>query len=280
MEQKKMNQDILERIHGAAGYIRSVTDFEPEIGLILGSGLGDYAETLEDPVIIPYQAIPGFPVSSVEGHKSRFVMGTRFGRKVIVMQGRFHYYEGYSQQELTIPIRTMKLLGVASLIITNAAGGVNTSFESGALMAITDHINYSGYNPLIGPNLDEFGLRFPDMSEVYSKSLRKKLIDEAKKEGIDVKEGVYLMYFGPSFETPAEIRAFRTLGADAVGMSTVPEAITANHCGIRTLGISCITNMAAGVLDQPLNHLEVMETAERVKGEFTRLLDLALKKVM
>ncbi len=280
MELKQRNQEILERIHGAADYIRSVTDFAPETGLILGSGLGDYAQTLENPIIIPYADIPGFPVSSVEGHKSRFVMGTRFGKKVIIMQGRFHYYEGYSQQELTIPVRTMKLLGVKNLIITNAAGGVNTSFESGALMAISDHINYSGYNPLIGPNLDEFGLRFPDMSEVYDKALRKKLIEEAKKENIDVKEGVYLMYFGPSFETPAEICAFRTLGADAVGMSTVPEAITANHCGIRTIGVSCITNMAAGVLDQPLNHLEVMETAERVRGEFTRLIDIALEKVL
>ena len=272
--------NLKERIWGAVDAIRARTDFEPEIGLILGSGLGDYAERIKNPFIVNYQDIPGFPVSSVEGHKSRFVMGEHLGKRVIAMQGRFHYYEGYTQQEIAIPIRVMKLLGVKELVLTNAAGGVNTSFDSGALMVITDHINYSGSNPLMGPNLAEFGVRFPDMCDIYSRELRAKLMDEAEKAGIPVREGVYIMFSGPSYETPAEIRMCRVLGADAVGMSTVPEAIAANHCGIKVLGVSCITNMAAGVLDQPLNHVEVMETANRVKSDFTRLIDLILTRVV
>ncbi len=271
--------DIKSRIIGAAKQIMSVVDFSPEIGLVLGSGLGDYAEMLENPVIIDYADIPGFPVSSVAGHKSRFVLGERFGRKIIAMQGRFHYYEGYSQQELTIPVRAMHLLGVEKLLITNAAGGINTAWSSGALMAITDHINYSGANPLMGPNFEEFGSRFPDMSEVYDSALREKLVAEAENAGIRVERGVYIMFTGPSYETPAEIRMARAMGADAVGMSTVPEAIAANHCGMKVLGISCITNMAAGVLKAPLDHKEVMETANRVKGNFTKLIDIAIQKV-
>ncbi len=271
--------DIKSRIDGAAERIRNIYDFSPQIGLVLGSGLGDYAETLENPVIINYADIPGFPVSSVAGHKSRFVLGERFGKKTIAMQGRFHFYEGYSQQELTIPIRAMRLLGVKKLLITNAAGGVNTAWSSGALMSITDHINYSGSNPLIGPNLEEFGPRFPDMSEVYDQTLREKLVKEAEIARIRIEQGVYIMFGGPSYETPAEIRMARALGADAVGMSTVPEAIAANHCGMKVLGISCITNMAAGVLKAPLNHKEVMATASRVKGDFTKVLDIAIQKV-
>lgn len=271
--------DIKSRIGCAAAHIKSVSDFSPEIGLVLGSGLGDYAETLENPAIINYTDIPGFPVSGVAGHKSRFVLGGRFGKRIIAMQGRFHFYEGYSQQELAIPIRTMRLLGVKKLLITNAAGGVNTAWSSGALMAITDHINYSGSNPLTGPNLEEFGPRFPDMSEIYDQTLREKLVKEAEIAGIRIEQGVYMMFGGPSYETPAEIRMARVLGADAVGMSTVPEAIAANHCGMKILGISCITNMAAGVLKAPLDHKEVMETANRVKGDFTRVLDIAVQKV-
>ena len=271
--------DIKSRIEGAVKHIQSVCDFQPEIGLVLGSGLGDYAETLEHAVIINYADIPGFPTSSVAGHKSRFVLGERFGKRIIAMQGRFHFYEGYSQQELTIPVRAMRLLGVEKLLITNAAGGVNTSWSAGALMAIADHINYSGANPLMGPNLDEYGPRFPDMTEVYDAALREKLVEEAAKEGIRVEQGVYMMLAGPSYETPAEIRMARVLGADAVGMSTVPEAIAARHCGMKVLGISCITNMAAGVLKAPLNHAEVMETASRVKGQFTKVLDIAIQKV-
>ncbi|MGI6193174.1 MAG: purine-nucleoside phosphorylase [Christensenellales bacterium] len=271
--------DIQSRIEGAVKHIKSVCDFEPEIGLVLGSGLGDYAETLENPVIINYADIPGFPTSSVAGHKSRFVLGERFGKKIIAMQGRFHFYEGYSQQELTIPVRTMHKLGVKKLLITNAAGGVNTAWSAGALMAISDHINYSGSNPLIGANLDEFGPRFPDMSDIYNTELREKLVQEAKKAGIQVEQGVYMMFTGPSYETPAEIRMARVLGADAVGMSTVPEAIAANHCGMKVLGISCITNMAAGVLKAALHHAEVMETANRVKSQFTEVLNIAIQKV-
>lgn len=271
--------DIRSRIYTAAEHIKKIEDFIPEIGLVLGSGLGDYAETLENALIVNYADIPGFPVSSVAGHKSRFVLGTRFGKRIIAMQGRFHYYEGYSQQEISIPVRTMHLLGVRNLMLTNAAGGINTAWSSGALMAITDHINYSGSNPLMGPNLDEFGPRFPDMSRVYDPVLRQKLINEAANEGIRVEQGVYIMFAGPSYETPAEIRMARVMGADAVGMSTVPEAIAANHCGMKVLGVSCITNMAAGVLDAPLNHLEVMATAERVRGEFTKLVDIAIQKV-
>lgn len=207
-------------------------------------------------------------------------MGYKHGKKVIAMQGRFHYYEGYSQQEISIPVRVMKKLGVKSLFITNAAGGINTGFSSGALMMISDHINYSGANPLIGENLDEFGPRFPDMSDIYSRELREKLKTCAERDGIPTETGVYIMFTGPSYETPAEIRMARIMGADAVGMSTVPEAIVANHCGIKVLGVSCITNMAAGVLDAPLNHVEVMETANRVKADFTRLVDLAIKEVL
>ncbi len=266
-------------IEQAVSYIRSMTDFQPEIGMILGSGLGDYAGQIENPVCIPYSGIPEFPVSTVAGHAGQFVLGERLGKKVIVMQGRFHYYEGYSQRQLTMPVRIMKRLGVDRLVITNAAGGVNLSFHAGTLMMISDHINYSGGNPLIGSNLDEFGPRFPDMSKVYDQPLRQKLREEAKKVGIRLDEGVYMMFSGPNYETPAEVRMARVLGADAVGMSTVPEAITAGHCGMRVLGISCITNMAAGVLDAPLRHDEVVETANRVRADFVRVLDVILQKV-
>ena len=272
--------NIKERIDGAYAAIRKQTDFEPEIGLILGSGLGDYGESIENPTVIPYASLPEFPVSGVEGHKSRFLLGELFGKKVICMQGRFHYYEGYSQQEISIPIRVMKRLGVKKLLITCAAGGINKAFSSGALMVISDHINYSGANPLMGENLEEFGPRFPDMSNVYDRELRSALVKKAKSAGIPVETGVYIMFTGPSYETPAEIRMARVMGADAVGMSTVPEAIAANHCGIKVLGISCITNMAAGVLDAPLNHLEVMETANRVKDQFTKLVDIAVREVL
>lgn len=272
--------DLKKRIDNAVAYLRSVTDFRPEVALILGSGLGDYAQNIENPIVVPYEDIPDFPVSSVQGHASRFVMGLCHGKKVIAMQGRFHFYEGYSQRELTMPVRVMKKLGVEKLIITNAAGGVNTSFSSGALMVISDHINYSGANPLMGSNLEEFGPRFPDMSNVYDKALRTKLLEEAAKEGLELQQGVYIMFSGPSYETPAEIRMARVMGGDAVGMSTVPEAIAASHCGMKVLGISCITNMAAGVLDAPLNHAEVMETAERVKGTFNKVIDLALERVL
>lgn len=244
----------------------------PEVGLILGSGLGSLADEIIDPVFVPYDTLKGFPVSTVEGHAGRFVMGEFEGRYVIAMQGRFHYYEGYDIASVAMPVYVMKLLGVTHLLLTNAAGGVNTGFEPGDLMLIDDHLNLSGHNPLIGPNKVQFGPRFPDASEIYSKSLNLKIHDLAKALGIHLQHGVYAMSPGPSYETPAEVRMARVLGVDAVGMSTVPEALVANHCGIVVTGISCITNMAAGILDQPLCHDEVVETAERVKSNFTALV--------
>ncbi len=270
---------IAQRIDNACAYIRSITDCQPEIGMILGSGLGDFCDRLEDPVVIPFDQIPGFPVSTVEGHAGAFVFGTCLGRAVVALRGRIHYYEGYTQQEVTMPVRVMARLGVKTLVLTNAAGGVNLDFSAGCLMLIRDHINLSGMNPLIGPNLDDFGPRFPDMSDVYTAQLREKLKPLAAQAGIDLREGIYLMYSGPNYETPAEIRAFRTLGADAVGMSTVPEALVARHSGLQVVGVSCITNMAAGVLDRKLDHSEVVVTAQRVKGQFTRLLEIILEAV-
>jgi len=272
--------ELTKRIDEAAAYIRSkLGDRKPQVGLILGSGLGAYADDLEDAVCIPYSEIPGFLVSTVEGHRGQLVAGRRAGMSVLAMQGRFHYYEGYSQQEITLPVRVMKSLGIGDLIITNAAGGINESFGEGVLMLITDHINYSGQNPLIGPNLSSFGPRFPAMTKVYDPVLRRRLQDAAKAEGIDLREGIYTMYSGPNYETPAEIRFFRAIGADAVGMSTVPEVIVAAHCDMRVLGISCITNMAAGMSDVHLSHAEVEATASRVRGTFIRVVDLALAAI-
>lgn len=260
--------------------IREKTDFVPEVGLILGSGLGDYADRIENKIIIPYSELPEFPVSTVAGHAGQFVLGEINGRKVIAMQGRVHYYEGYTQRQITMPVRIMKNLGVDKMIITNAAGGVNTEFKPGTLMMINDHINLSGRNPLIGPSPEEFGARFPDMTTVYAKKYRENLRKLALEEGITLEEGVYMMMSGPSYETPAEVRMVRALGGDAVGMSTVPEAIVCSQMGISVLGISCITNCAAGILDQPLNHAEVVETADRVKTEFVKVVDIALRKVV
>ncbi|RBW70373.1 purine-nucleoside phosphorylase [Bacillus taeanensis] len=255
-------------IKQAAAFIQKKVTFTPEIGLILGSGLGVLAEEIENPVRISYSKIPGFPVSTVEGHAGQFVFGTLQGKKVAAMQGRFHFYEGYSMDKVTFPVRVMKEIGIERLIVTNAAGGVNTEFEAGDLMIITDHINNMGTNPLIGPNDNELGVRFPDMSEAYSKRLRQLAKEAAGEINISVQEGVYVGNTGPVYETPAEIRMIRTLGGDAVGMSTVPEVIAARHAGIEVLGISCISNMAAGILDQPLTHDEVIETTEKVKANF------------
>ncbi len=266
-------------IDEAVRIIRQRTDLVPEVGMILGSGLGDYADRIENPVKIPYQDIPNFPVSTVAGHTGQFVLGNRNGKTVIAMQGRIHYYEGYTQRQITLPVRIMKRLGVQNMLLTNACGGVNLSFAPGTLMMISDHINYSGSNPLLGPNFEIDGLRFPDVSRVYPKELRDKLRQCAAREGIALQEGVYMMFSGPCYETPAEVRMARTLGADAVGMSTVPEGIVCAHCGIPVLGISCITNYAAGILDQPLSHQEVVETAARVKDTFVQVVDLILKEV-
>jgi len=267
---------INQRIENALAYIRKKSGLIPRIGLILGSGLGDFANHLSDQVCVPFGEIPNFPVSTVEGHEGMFVFGNINRIPVVILRGRLHYYEGYSQQEITMPVRIMKKLGVETLILTNSAGGVNVDFSAGTLMLITDHINYSGSNPLIGPNFDAFGPRFPDVSDMYTKTLRVRIKEAAIKEGVSLKEGVYLMYSGPSFETAAEIRFFRSIGADAVGMSTAPEALVACHCGMKVIGVSCITNMATGVLDKKLNHEEVLETANRVKPDFEKVIKIAV----
>lgn len=267
---------LQEKIHSAAEFLGGRIPFAPEVGLVLGSGLGDFADTLEDAVRVPFKEIPNFPQPTVEGHTGAFVFGRKMGKQVVALQGRLHYYEGFTQQELTLPIRVLAALGVKSLVLTNAAGGVNLNFRPGDLMLIADHINFSGSNPLIGPNLDSFGPRFPDVSDLYTKDLRMAIRDKAAEAGIPLQQGVYLMYSGPNYETPAEIRAFRTLGADAVGMSTAPEALVAGHCGMQVVGISCITNMAAGVLPVKLSHAEVVETAALVHDRFQKLLELVL----
>ena len=267
---------LQEKITAAAAYIKDRIQQPPTVGLVLGSGLGDFADTLENPIRIPYSDIPDFPQPTVEGHSGAFVFGTKQGKSVVALQGRLHYYEGFTQQEITLPIRVLAAIGVKTLLLTNAAGGVNLGFQPGDLMLLSDHINYSGANPLIGPNLAEFGPRFPDMSDLYTKSLRTAIKEKAAEAGISLQEGVYAMYSGPNYETPAEIRMFRTMGADAVGMSTVPEALVAGHSGLQVIGISCITNMAAGVLPVKLNHAEVVETAAKVHDLFHKLVDLIL----
>lgn len=251
--------------------------FAPETGLVLGSGLGFFADDrIEVEGVLPYEAIPGFPVSTVPGHAGRFVYGRLGGKKVICMQGRFHFYEGYSMRQLTLPVRLMAAIGVTTLFLTNAAGGINRGYASGDFMMLSDHINFLGTNPLIGATESE-GVRFPDMTEVYDAALRAKIREWAVKAQIVLKEGVYIAVTGPSFETPAEIRFFERIGADAVGMSTVPEAIVARQHGLRVVGFSCITNAAAGYSGQPLTHEEVSETAERVRPAFAELLAGAVR---
>jgi len=261
-----------EMIREAADYISAKIIAAPEVGLILGSGLGILAELVEQGVVIPYGEIPHFPTSTVEGHAGELLIGEIAGRTVVMMKGRFHMYEGYGPQATAFPVRVMKALGVKTLLVTNAAGGVNTAYHPGDLMLIADHLNMTGQNPLIGPNDDKLGARFPDMSNAYTRRLRTIAKDVAEAEQIPIQEGVYAGLLGPNYETPAEIRMLRTLGADAVGMSTVSEVIVASHAGLEVLGISCISNMAAGILDQPLSHQEVMETTERVKDKFLRLV--------
>lgn len=244
---------------------------EIDFGLILGSGLGELAEEIEEAIVIPYDQIPFFPTSTVVGHAGQLVYGTLSGKKVLAMQGRFHFYEGHSMQTVTYPVRVMAALKAHSVIVTNASGGVNESFVPGDLMLITDHINFTGQNPLIGPNEDEIGPRFPDMSEAYTLTYREVAKEAASQLDLTLKEGVYMGYSGPTYETPAEIRMSRTMGADAVGMSTVPEVIVATHSGLKVLGISCITNLAAG-MQANLNHEEVVETTQRVKQSFKALI--------
>lgn len=265
--------EYTRQVQEAAAYVRSALGGRrPEIAITLGSGLGDLAERLDAPLTIPYKEIPHFPVSTVSGHKGQFVCGKLGGKEVLCMQGRFHYYEGYDLKQVTMPVRVMKLLGIDSLMVTNAAGGINTGFHAGTLMLIEDHLNLTGENPLIGENLDAFGDRFFDMTVAYDKEYRTLAKATAEELNIPLATGVYAWLTGPNFETPAEIRYLRTIGADAVGMSTVPEVLVARHSGIRVLGISCITNLAAGMTDNTLSHEEVKETADRVQNEFIRLV--------
>lgn len=259
-----------KRVQDAADAVRAACG-EADVGLILGSGLADSID-LEDARTIAYGDIPLFLQSTTAGHKNEWVSG-RIGRnRVCMMRGRFHYYEGYTPEDIVLPIRVMKTLGVKTLIVTNAAGGIHPDFHPGDLMVIQDHINFCGVNPLVGPNDDAFGIRFPDMTHAYDPELAESAHACAQRLGISLQDGVYIWMSGPSFETPAEIRMARALGADAVGMSTVPEVIAARHCGIRVLGISCITNMAAGILDQPLTHAEVTKTGQHVKHDFAELI--------
>ena len=274
-----MAKDMYERVEQAAASIRVRCKLAPQIAIVLGSGLGDFADSVLDAVVTPYEEIPHWPASKVIGHAGRLAIGSVTGKCVAALAGRVHFYEGHELSTVVFATRVMGRLGVKHIILTNAAGGINTGFAQGALMVIDDHINLLGGSPLTGPNDDRFGVRFPDMSEVYSRRLRAVADEAARARSVAISHGVYVAVHGPSYETPAEIRAFRTLGADAVGMSTVPEAIAARHMGMEVLGISCITNMAAGVLPQPLDHNEVMETARRVKGSFIALLEGIIERL-
>ncbi len=276
---RKPAASAFARASRAAKYIQSRTKLRPKIGLVLGSGLGAFADELTSATRIPYTKIPGFPRSTVEGHAGQLVIGKLGNIPVAVMQGRVHLYEGYAPKEVVFPMRVLGRLGIRAAILTNAAGAINVAYSQGALVVIRDHINLQGANPLVGPNDERFGTRFPDMSQAYWKPYREIALGEAKRLGLGAHEGVYAALSGPSFETPAEIRYLKTIGADLVGMSTVPEVIVARQMGIRVLGISCVTNLAAGILDQPLTHAEVMETGERVKGQFMALLHAVIPHV-
>ena len=274
MSQVRLTDDhYFDRVNEAAEFLRGRGFGGGDVGLVLGSGLGAFAEQLNDGFGIDYREIPHWPASATIGHAGRLVGGTVHGRRVLVLSGRVHFYEGHNLRTVTFAIRVLNQLGIRTLLLTNAAGGINTRFSQGALMVIDDHINLMGSNPLVGPNEDRFGFRFPDMTEVYSKRLRALARDTAQAIELPIEHGIYIAVHGPSYETPAEIRAFRVLGADAVGMSTVPEAIVARQMRMEVLGISCITNMAAGVLPQPLHHDEVMQTAARVRTEFIALIE-------
>ncbi|SNR87121.1 purine-nucleoside phosphorylase [Anaerovirgula multivorans] len=269
----------MNKIQEATQYIKSFIDTTPQIGLILGSGLGVLADEIEKPQVIPFEKIPHFPVSTVEGHAGELVIGELEGKLVAAMKGRFHYYEGYSMEKVTFPVRVMIALGIENMVVTNAAGGTNKSFTPGDLMIIEDHINFAFNNPLIGPNDNQLGVRFPDMSTAYCKELIGLAQSIANDLKLDVKKGVYAYLTGPTYETPAEVRMMTILGGDAVGMSTVPEVIVAVHGGIKVLGISCITNMASGILNQPLSHEEVIETTQKVKNQFIRYVKEIVNKI-
>jgi purine-nucleoside phosphorylase len=271
--------DPFTHAESAAQVILGRTPLRPRIALVLGSGLGGFADSLTDATRVPYAEIPAFPQSTAIGHAGQMVIGKAGDVPVAAMQGRVHLYEGYSAQQVTFPIRVFRRMGIRAVILTNAAGGINLSYSQGALVLIRDHINLQGENPLVGPNDDRFGVRFPDMTHAYAKDYREFAHTEFAKHGLTLHEGVYAGLLGPSYETPAEIEYLRRIGADLVGMSTVAEVIAARHMGIKVLAISCVTNMAAGILDQPLSHAEVMETGERVKTTFEALLCAVLPRV-
>lgn len=269
----------MEVIRKAAGYITARIGDIPKTALVLGSGLGEFGESLTEKTEIPYVQIPGFPTSTVPGHAGKLIYGCLEGKPLLCLSGRFHFYEGYEMKDVAFYVQVLKTLGVEQLILTNAVGGINTDFSPGDLMLITDHIKFFDTTPLRGKNVEELGPRFFDMSHAYTPSLAQTARTAAKESGIELREGVYAFMPGPCFETPAEIRMLRTLGADAVGMSTVPEVIAAAHCGLKVLGISCVTNMAAGILNQPLSHEEVVETADSVKETFETLVKAVLRKL-
>src|SRR5215469_974125 len=271
--------DLFTRADSAAQFLLSQTSHRPKIALVLGSGLGAFADHMSDAARVPYSQIPGFPRSTAIGHAGQMVVGNAGGIPAAVMQGRVHLYEGYSAQEVAFPMRVFGRMGIRAAIITNAAGGINPKYQQGALVVVTDHINLQGTNPLVGPNDDRFGLRFPDMTRAYSRQYAAIAREEAARLGIKLEDGVYAALLGPSYETPAEIHYLRVIGADLVGMSTATEVIAARHMGIEVLAISCVTNMAAGILDQILTHQEVMETGEKVRGQFEALLHALLPRI-
>ncbi|MBQ7802118.1 MAG: purine-nucleoside phosphorylase [Oscillospiraceae bacterium] len=270
---------MYEKLMSCFDSVRSKTDFQPEVALILGSGLGDYADGIQVEQSVSYSEIDGFPVSTVSGHKGRFVFGYVGGKPVVIMQGRVHYYEGYPMSDVVLPTRLMGLLGARTLLLTNAAGGANPDFRPGDFMMITDHISTAVPSPLIGPNLDRLGPRFPDMSEVYSGRLQQVIRRSAAECGIDLREGIYVQLTGPNYETPSEVRLYRSWGGDAVGMSTACEAMAARHMGMEVAGISCITNMAAGLSKTALDHKEVQETADRVSAQFRELVTRVIQNM-
>ena len=269
---------IYEKLLSCVDSVRKVTDFEPEVAIVLGSGLGDYANDIKVECEIDYKEIKGFPVSTVPGHAGKFIFGYVGDVKVVCMKGRVHYYEGYPISDVVLPTRLMRMLGAKILFLTNASGGINPSFTAGDFMMLTDHVSIWAPNPLIGPNIDELGTRFPDMTHVYDTGLRKIIEETAAKEGISLKQGIYAQLTGPSFESPAEIKLLHKLGVDAVGMSTVVEAIAANHMGMKICGISCVCNLAAGMTDNPLTHEEVQAAANEAAPKFKKLLTESVKR--
>ena len=279
MSAKANPSTLYDRAHHAAEMIRARIKLQPAVAIVLGSGLGAFADGLTEASSVSYSEIPGFSRATVEGHAGKLVVGKAGQLAVAAMQGRFHFYEGYSLEEVTFPIRVLKLLGVQTLILTNAAGSLNTEFTPGSLMIISDHINLLGANPLTGPNDERFGPRFPDLTVTYSPKLQNIVIEEARAMGLDMRRGVYAALTGPSYETPAEIHMVRTLGGDAVGMSTVPEAIVARHMDMQVIGISCITNLAAGVSNRPVDHSQVITTGESVREQFTELLQRVIARL-